>query len=74
MRNHDDDFSIKQLNASEFFGESEIFKSVGFEFFGDIFADTDVEFMFIPQETFKKIPLFEQLVIKEYAERREVIK
>ena len=67
VRNHDDGFWSKKLKRSDFFGESEILKIIGFDFFGDIIADTDLNCQFISKDNFNKIPLFEKQMIKNYA-------
>ena len=72
--NHDDQYSFQILKKGDFFGEAEILKTVDFCFFGDIIAHSPtVECLFIPAAEFKKIPQFEQILIKKYAENRQDI-
>ena len=43
----------KILKKGDYFGESEIIRVIGFDFFGDIIADSDeVECMFISKYNF----------------------
>lgn len=74
VRNHDDKYVCKKLKRSDFFGESDILKIIGFDFFGDIITETPIVCYFISKDNFNKIPLYEQNMIKKYAESREVIK
>ena len=39
--NPDDGFIAKRLKQGDYFGESDLLKSVGYSFFGDIIADSD---------------------------------
>lgn len=72
--NHDDQYSFQILKKGDFFGEAELLKTVDFCFFGHIIAQSPtVECMFIPASEFKKIPQFEQILIKKYAENRQDI-
>lgn len=73
--NRDDQYRAKLLKKGDFFGESDLLQCVGYSFFGEIVADSDdVECWFIPEEKFIKIPLFEQIHMKQYAEnRRDVV-
>ncbi len=59
VTNHEDGYCSKRLKRSEFFGESDILKIIGFDFFGDVVAETDVKCYFISRDHFNKIPLFE---------------
>lgn len=62
------------IQGGDFFGESEILKVVGFDFFGDIYAESDfVDCIFISLNDFHKIPLYEQTTVKEVAEKRQSI-
>lgn len=63
----------KQLNHGDFFGDADLLHVVGYSFFGDIIATTDVELMYIPAAKFNKIPLFEQMEMKELAKKRQDI-
>jgi hypothetical protein len=47
VRNHDDKYVSKRLSRSDFFGESDMLKTVGFDFFGDIIAESQVKCYFI---------------------------
>jgi len=59
------------LQGGEFFGESEILKVIGYDYFGDIIAESEeVECMFISQDDLLKIPLYELVEIKNFAEKR----
>jgi hypothetical protein len=49
-------------------------KTVDFCFFGDIIADSpEVRFMFMTAKEFMKIPKYERIIIKKYAEKRSEI-
>ena len=72
--NHDDDYCFQELTNGHFFGEAEMLKTVDFCFFGNIVADSDdVECMFIPAKDFMKMPNYERVLIKKYAESRSEI-
>ena len=59
------------MQGGEFFGESEILKVIGYDYFGDIIAESEeVECMFISQDDLLKIPLYELVEIKNFAEKR----
>jgi len=63
------------LQGGEFFGESEILKVIGYDYFGDIIAESEeVECMFISQDDLLKIPLYELVEIKNFAEKRQSLK
>ena len=62
------------MTRTDFFGISDLLKIIGFDFFGDIIADTDLKCYFISSHNFNKIPLFEKQMIKNYAMAREAIK
>ena len=63
--NGTDNFEAKHLKFGDYFGESEMLRVIGFDFFGDIYADSDdVECFFISRENFKKIAIFEMMKIK----------
>lgn len=63
--NSKDHYEAKQLKFGDYFGESEMIRVIGFDFFGDIYADSDeVECFFISRENFSKIALFEIEKIK----------
>jgi hypothetical protein len=74
IRNHDDGYVSKSLHQGDYFGESDCLKVLGYTFYGEIVADSDdVECWFIPAGDFWKIPLFEQLTMKEVASSRRDI-
>lgn len=55
-----DNYTATYLQGGECFGESDLLKIVGFDYFGDIIADSDeVQCLYISQQNFQKIPLFE---------------
>ena len=59
------------MQGGEFFGESEILKVIGYDYFVDIIAESEeVECMFISQDDLLKIPLYELVEIKNFAEKR----
>jgi hypothetical protein len=63
------------LQGGEFFGESEILKVIGYDYFGDIIAESEeVECMFISQDDLLKIPFYELVEIKNFAEKRQSLK
>lgn len=63
--NSKDNHAPKLLKKGDYFGESEIIRVIGFDFFGDIIAESDkVETLFISKANFQKIALFEQMNIK----------
>ena len=63
------------IQGGECFGESDLLKVVGFDYFGDIVAESDeVECLYISQQNFLKIPLFEQNNIRDYAKDRKAIR
>ena len=71
IRNQDDGFVSKRLKQGDYFGESDILKVVGYNFFGEIVADSDdLECWFIPLKDMPRIPLFEQLQLKYEAQAR----
>ena len=73
--NHDDKYYCKSLQGGDYFGESDILKSIGFEFFGDIYVESDdFECLFIAKDDFMKLPLFELMGIRDHATSRDVIK
>lgn len=60
------------MKKGEYFGDSDISKSVGYGFFGSIIAESDqVETLFISMEDFDKIPLFEQKLIQIHSMNRK---
>lgn len=72
--NTQDDYEAKTLKKGDYFGESEIIRVIGFDFFGDVVAESEtVECLFISKQNFQKIALFEQMNIKQHALKREVI-
>lgn len=75
VRNHDDGYCSKTLKQGDFFGESDLLKCIGYQFFGEIAADSDdVECWYIPSDQFWKIPLFEQVHMKELSlKRRDIL-
>lgn len=63
------------MQGGEFFGESEILKVIGYDYFGDIIAESEeVECMFISQDDLLKIPFYELVEIKNFAEKRQSLK
>jgi hypothetical protein len=63
------------LQGGEFFGESEILKVIGYDYFGDIIAESEeVECMFVSQDDLLKIPFYELVEIKNFAEKRQSLK
>ena len=74
VRNTDDQYNAKKLRQGDFFGESDILKTVGYTFFGEIVADSDdFEVNFISADQFWKIPLFEQVFMKQHSKARKDI-
>jgi len=71
IRNQRDLNIISQIQFPDFFGESEIFGTVGYNFFGEIISagSTELKCLFIDKEKFKKIPEFEQKKMKENCSR-----
>ena len=66
-----DGYRACHLQGGEIFGEADLLKIVGYEFFGDIIADSDdVECMFISTRDFREIPDFEKHTMKEFANQR----
>ena len=65
----------KILKQGDFFGESDLLKNIGYTFYGDIVASSDdLECWFIPKKNFSKIPLYEQIHMKENAKcRRDIL-
>lgn len=60
IRNRDDGIVAKKLKQGDYFGESDLLKSIGYQFFGEIVAASDdLECWFIPFKEFSRIPLFE---------------
>lgn len=69
-----DGHEATQLQGGDCFGESDLLKIVGFDFFGDIIADSaEVQCLYISTQNFGKIPLFEQNNIRDYARQRRAI-
>ena len=63
------------MQGGEFFGESEILKVIGYDYFGDIIAESEeVECMFVSQDDLLKIPFYELVEIKNFAEKRQSLK
>ena len=72
VRNTDDGFVNKKLKQGDFFGESDLLHTVGYTFFGDIIAESEVvEVLFIPSEKFSKIPLYEQVEMRRICQARK---
>lgn len=66
-----DGYRACQLRGGEIFGEADQLKIVGYEFFGDIIAESDeCQCMFISTRHLREIPEFEKLTMKEFAEAR----
>ena len=66
-----DGYRACQLRGGEIFGEADLLKIVGYEFFGDIIADCDdCQVMFISTRHFHEIPEFEKITMKEFAVER----
>ena len=62
-----DQFNAKTLRRWDFFGEIDMLKVVGYQYFGDIVVATDeVTCFYISAENFKKIPVYEQMQMKMY--------
>ena len=57
--NRKDNYTWCELFKGDCFGESEVLDIVDPTYFGDIFAKSDVDVMFISYENLKKIPYFE---------------
>lgn len=56
----EDGYEAARLRGGECFGESDLLQLVGFDYFGDIVAESDVvECIYISSKNFGKIPLFE---------------
>ena len=65
--NKADGYQACSLKGGEMFGESDILKIVGYDFFGDIIADSDeVECMYISTAHVKMIPQFELNHLKNF--------
>ena len=51
--NHDDQYNSKLLTNGDYFGETEMLKCIGYEWFGDIYVEsTDFECLYISIEDF----------------------
>ena len=63
-----DQFEIKTLMMSDFFGESEVLRIPDFSYYGDIYASSkkDVKIIFIRYPVFRSIFLYE---LEEMSER-----
>ena len=73
--NRDDGYCGKILQGGDFFGESDILKCIGYEYFGDVIVETkECECLFVTQEDFMKLPIFERMSIKEYSRKREALR
>jgi hypothetical protein len=69
-----DGFNCRELRRWDFFGECDLLKVIGYTYFGDIVAVSDeVRTLFISNAKFKKIPVYEQLVMKQYCQARQDI-
>ena len=69
-----DGFNCRELRRWDFFGECDLLKVIGYTYFGDIVAISDeVRTLFISNANFKKIPVYEQLVMKQYCQARQDI-
>ena len=64
----------KRLRHGDYFGEADLLHTVGYTFFGDIIADSDdLECMHIPYEKFMKVPLYEQMEMRNFSITRKDI-
>jgi hypothetical protein len=60
-----DNFNAKEMRRWDFFGECDLIKVIGHTYFGDVVAQSEqVRTLFISKANFKKIPVYEQLVMK----------
>ena len=57
--NRKDNYTWWELFKGDCFGESEIINFIDWTYFGDVYAKSDVDVMFISYENIKKIPYFE---------------
>jgi hypothetical protein len=63
----EDKYMAKELKRWDFFGECDLLKVVGYTYFGEIVAASpEVRVLFISNANFKKIPVYEQFVMKQY--------
>ena len=63
--NHDDKYHCKSLTNGDYFGETEILKCIGYEFFGDVYVESpEFECLYISTDDFLKLPLFELAQIR----------
>lgn len=67
-----DQFNAREMRRWDFFGECELLKCIGYTYFGDVIAvsEKEVRTLFISKANFKKIPVYEQLVMKQYCQAR----
>lgn len=74
IQHPNDEFMAKELTRWDFFGECDLLKVVGYTYFGDIVVTSDkVQVLFISTSAFKKIPVYEQFVMKQYCQARQDI-
>ena len=60
VRNKEDRFEGKIIREGDFFGEGDLLKCVDYTFFGEIVAQSEqVEVLYIGEDDFHKIPIFE---------------
>jgi hypothetical protein len=58
--NRADNYEVWKLYKGDSFGECEILKTPDWSYFGDIYAETNVEWLFLSYAQFQKIPYYEQ--------------
>ena len=70
MINRKDKYLCWELFKGDCFGEWEILNILDWSFFGDIYAKSDVDIMYISYENFKRIPFYElDAMLKSLKER-----
>ena len=81
-----DQFEVRELRNWDFFGECDLLKVIvssliqsftclkGYTYFGDVVSKSDeVRLLYISKDNFRKIPVYEQLVMKQYCQARQDI-
>ncbi len=69
--NRSDKYVLATIFKGEYFGESSILRTVGYEYYGDLLiGDKGLKLMFIPRNVFMELPIHERLKLKDIAASR----
>jgi len=72
IKNPRNDYIVSTIQTGDFFGGSDFFNEIGYDYFGNITTFQDSSFLYISKNNLKKIPLYDQQQMRVNARKNKV--